>query len=70
MNIGEKKAMEYLAGGGWRVEDTTANPAYFDKDIDFIARRDNEEITIEVKWDSRIAQTGNMFVEEITDIDK
>lgn len=31
--------------------------------------KDNRKHTIEVKWDSRIAETGNMFIETITDID-
>lgn len=52
------------------MEDTTLNPDFWSKDIDFIARKGNEEITVEVKWDSLISSSGNMFIETITDIDK
>lgn len=52
------------------MEDTTLNPEFWSKDIDFIARKGNEEITVEVKWDSLISSSGNMFIETITDIDK
>lgn len=52
------------------MEDTTLNPDFWSKDIDFIARKGNKEITIEVKWDNLISDSGNMFVETITDIDK
>lgn len=69
-NIGEIKAYEYLTAHGYIVEDTTENQNYFRKDIDFIAEKDGEKISIEVKWDSRIAGTGNMFIETITNLDR
>ena len=68
--LGEYKAQCYLRSQGYEVEDTTLNPDFFDKDIDFIATKGNEKITIEVKWDNRIHDTGNMFIETITDLDK
>lgn len=68
--LGEYYASQYLKSQGYEVEDTTLNPDFWNKDIDFIARKGNKEITIEVKWDSRISDSGNMFVEIITDIDK
>lgn len=70
MNIGELRAYNYLQANGWTVEDVTQNEAYFDKDIDLVAHRGTESLTVEVKWDSRIAQTGNMFIETVTDLDK
>lgn len=68
--LGEFYASQYLKSQGYEVEDTTLNPDFWRKDIDFIARKGNEEITVEVKWDNRISSSGNMFVETITDIDK
>ena len=70
INIGEIRAYDYLTRNGWIIDDLTKCPQYFDKDIDFLAHSDSEAHTIEVKWDSRIADTGNMFIETITDLDK
>lgn len=70
MNIGELRAYNYLQASGWSVEDVTQNQDYWDKDIDFVAHSGDQSLTVEVKWDSRIAQTGNMFIETITDLDR
>ena len=70
MNIGELRAYNYLQDNGWTVQDVTRDEAYFDKDIDLVAYKGSERLTVEVKWDSRIATTGNMFIETVTDIDK
>lgn len=70
MNIGELRAYNYLQSCGWTVQDVTQNPQYWDKDIDFVVSSPSQSLTIEVKWDSRIASTGNMFIETITDLDK
>ena len=50
--------------------DLTKSQEYFDKDIDFQVKYDGLWHSIEVKWDSRIAETGNMFIETVTDLDK
>jgi hypothetical protein len=42
------------------IEYVGDNPDYWNKDIDFIV---NDNITVEVKWDSWINKTGNVFVE-------
>lgn len=70
MDIGELSAYNYLQGKGYKVIDATQEPEYWAQDIDLIAQKDGKEITIEVKWDSIIAKTGNLFVETLTDIDK
>ena len=69
MNIGELRAYNYLQDNGWIVTDVTKEEAYFDKDIDLLAHRGTESLSIEVKWDSRIHETGNMFIETVTDLD-
>jgi hypothetical protein len=50
---------------GYIVEDVTAAPFYWDKDIDFIITSTATGITksFEVKTDSRIANTGNLYLE-------
>lgn len=49
---------------GFGVEDVSGNPAYFDKDIDFIVTSPSgASRTFEVKWDSRINQTNNLYLE-------
>jgi len=48
----------------------TDDERYYDKDIDLLALRNGKRCTIEVKWDSKIATTGNMFIETITDLDR
>lgn len=70
MNLGEIKAIEYLQSQQWKVENLTSCEQFFSKDIDLFAVKEDRQHTIEVKWDSRIADTGNMFVETITDLDK
>lgn len=70
MNIGELRAYNYFQANGWSVQDVTANPEYWDKDIDFVVSSDADSFTVEVKWDSRISTTGNMFIETVTDLDK
>lgn len=70
MNIGEQKAYDYFTRFGWEVVNLTKCSDFFGKDIDFLIRQGNEQHYIEVKWDGRIHQTGNMFVEIQTDIDE
>ena len=69
-NYGEELAYEYLIKQGYTVEDVSQNPAYYGVDIDLIATKDDEEHTIEVKWDRRMSQTGNMFIETTSSIEE
>lgn len=66
---GEREAYDYLVSQGWEVKDLTECDAFFGKDIDFLISKGRERHYIEVKWDYKIKQTGNMFIETITDID-
>lgn len=52
-------ALNYL------VNDVSSNPSYWDKDIDFIITSPTTQLTktFEVKWDSRINSTGNLYLE-------
>lgn len=50
---------------GFTVQDVSGNSEYWEKDIDFICNnpRTGNTRTFEVKWDSRINQTGNLYLE-------
>lgn len=69
MNAGEVEAQNYLLKNGWKVKNLTACKDFFSKDIDFLIERDQERFYIEVKWDTRIKHTGNMFIEVSADIE-
>lgn len=60
---GEKAAAAALAQRGWRTTDLSDLPQYQKQDIDFRAEKGDTTFTIEVKTDSVIAHTGNMFIE-------
>lgn len=49
----------------YSVVDVSDNPDYWYKDIDFIitSPTSGETKTFEVKWDSRINRTGNLYIE-------
>lgn len=70
-NKGEANAKKYLESNGWKVIDQTNNSDYWSKDIDFTIVKNNPHtrFNVEVKWDNRISDTGNMFIEYITDLE-
>lgn len=68
MNIGkqgEKLFKQIMENRNYKVEDVSGNEEYWDKDIDFIVTSPTSGLTktFEVKWDSRINYTGNLFLE-------
>lgn len=63
---GEWELKRFLRKQGYNVEDVSSNPGYWYKDIDLIV---NDKFTLEVKWDSRIAKTKNLFIETCSNID-
>ena len=50
---------------GYTIQDVSGDPHYWDKDIDFLATspRTGATRSFEVKWDSRLASTGNLYLE-------
>lgn len=61
---GESDLKEYLRRAGYKVKDVSDNCAYFGKDIDLIVFcMDGAPSTLEVKWDYRLADTGNLYIE-------
>lgn len=69
-NQGEKLVSEWLQRLGYTVEDVSMNRDYFSLDIDFIAKKGEEEMQVEVKTDQRMADSGNVLLEVRVDIDK
>jgi hypothetical protein len=60
----ETEAKELFARCGYTVKDVSDNSNYFNKDIDLIVTNTcGTSKRIEVKADSRIADTGNLFIE-------
>jgi hypothetical protein len=64
-NPGEWELKATLRNHNYSVKDVSDNPDYWYKDIDLIATNNEtgNVSKIEVKWDSRIAATGNLFIE-------
>lgn len=64
---GELLFQQKMIDKGYQVEDTTANEQYFRKDIDFLVTDPTTGIqqSWEVKWDTKIDSTGNLYLEFI-----
>lgn len=62
---GEQLFRQKMLNGNYTVEDVSSNSDYWDKDIDFIVTSSTTGLTktFEVKWDSRINKTGNLYLE-------
>lgn len=64
-NEGEYQLRWFLREHGYIVKDVSSDPTYWEQDIDMIATNvfSHETVTIEVKWDNQLSQTGNLFIE-------
>lgn len=62
---GEKLFQQIMQDKGYVVEDVTGNPDYWYKDIDFIitSPATGSTKTFEVKYDSKLNKTGNLYLE-------
>lgn len=62
---GEALFQQIMENRNYTVEDVTDNPSYWRKDIDFIVTSPTTGLTktFEVKWDTNINRTGNLFLE-------
>lgn len=63
--FGENLFKEQCESRGWQVTSVADNPDYWNKDIDFIVYNPDSgnTVTAEVKWDSRINSTKNLYLE-------
>lgn len=67
---GEKLFKEFLEKSGKQCKDVSDDPKYQKDDIDFIVEgKSGNELSFEVKNDSKIAYTGNIFYESISNVD-
>lgn len=62
---GELLFRERMTELNYSVQDVSGNPAYWDKDIDFLVTSPTTGAvkSFEVKWDSRINSTNNLYLE-------
>lgn len=62
---GEILFQERMQKKGYQVQDVSANDQYFSKDIDFLitSPTTGQVKSFEVKWDTRINRTGNLYLE-------
>lgn len=62
---GELLFKQIMENRGYTVEDVSGNPDYWYRDIDFIitSATTGETKSFEVKWDSCINRTGNLYLE-------
>lgn len=63
--LGEQLFQQKMQNKGYTVEDVSNNPDYWYKDIDFIATSPTTGAvkSFEVKTDSKINTTGNLYLE-------
>lgn len=62
-NAGEAELKQYYRENGYKVKDVSLDRYYQVRDTDILLYKDNKEIGIEIKWDSRISETNNMYIE-------
>lgn len=62
---GELLFAERMSANGYKVEDVSGNSDYWALDIDFLVTSPTSGLTksMEVKYDTRINKTGNLFLE-------
>lgn len=66
---GEREIIWSLREHGYHVDDVSGDPAFWTKDVDLLVNpifpNIGEDVvsSIEVKWDRRFAETGNLFIE-------
>lgn len=65
VHAGEHELKNKLRESGYKVRDVSNNPSFWRKDIDLLATNPRTHITtsIEVKWDSKVADTNNIYIE-------
>lgn len=63
--LGENLFKQIMIDRGYAVQDVSSNSLYWEKDIDFIVTSPTSGLTksFEIKWDSRINKTGNLYLE-------
>ena len=62
---GEQLFQQAMQNKGYKVVDVSNNPSYWNKDIDFVitSPATGATKTFEVKYDSKLNKTGNLYLE-------
>lgn len=67
--VGEDAFVRVAENIGWVVHDKSDDPKYWEQDVDFIITdRNGKDRKCEVKWDFRINQTNNFFIETVSSV--
>lgn len=61
----EQIVKDYLTGRGYTVQDVSEEQDNYQNDIDFIVQKDGRTSKIEVKLDTRLAETQNIAFEDV-----
>lgn len=61
----EQLVKDYLTGRGYTVQDVSEEQDNYQNDIDFIVQKDGRTSKIEVKLDTRLAETQNIAFEDV-----
>lgn len=61
----EQLVKDYLTGRGYTVQDVSEEQDNYQNDVDFIVQKDGRTSKIEVKLDTRLAETQNIAFEDV-----
>ena len=61
----EQIVKDYLTGRGYTVQDVSEEQDNYQNDVDFIVQKDGRTSRIEVKLDTRLAETQNIAFEDV-----
>ena len=62
---GKQLVKDYLPDRGYTVQDVSEEQDNYQNDIDFIVQKDGRTSKIEVKLDTRLAETQNIAFEDV-----
>ena len=63
----EQLVKDYLTDRGYTVQDVSEEQDNYQNDIDFIVQKDGRTSKIEVKLDTRLAETQNIAFEDVSE---
>lgn len=63
-NLGEQVFSHKMKEAGYTIQNVSADPNYWDKDIDFLVTSPSGNTrSFECKYDTRLSTTGNLYLE-------
>lgn len=61
--VGERIFSDIVEARGWTLEDLSNDKTYQKQGVDFFAKKENQQLMIDVKTDYVMYKTGNIFLE-------